>query len=145
MLVDGELPAAEIEPVRKHLADCAECRDLEKDFLFFRHQIKSSVSEPFAAGQTKISPVASRKPTPFWRGWISLPVPALALFIILLIALGAWLISSGRNSRTLEDTAKQSPVKNVASETGKTTAAFSLARYDAGGRAEIYVVAGQTK
>lgn len=52
MLIDGELSEPESLQVRAHIAGCAECRNLEKDFLFFREQIKESAAD-FVAGQTR--------------------------------------------------------------------------------------------
>jgi len=45
MMIDGELPESEAKKVRAHIAGCADCRDLEKDFLFFREQLKESSAD----------------------------------------------------------------------------------------------------
>ena len=144
MLIDGELSAAEIESVGKHIVVCAECQSLEKDFLFFRQQIKTSVSQQNEAGQAKIMSASVGKKTPFWGERISLPVPALAVLALVLLCFGAWVISS-RFERTSVETATQTPVKNPAPKTANTPGEVSLARYDAGGRTEIYVAPRQTK
>lgn len=144
MLIDGELSAAEIESVRKHIAVCAECQSLEKDFLFFRQQIKTSVSEQNTVEQVKIASASVGKKTRFWGERISLPVPVLAVLALVLLCFGAWVISS-RFGRTSVETATQTPVKKPAPKTANTPSEVSLASYDAGGRAEIYVAPRQTK
>lgn len=144
MLIDGELAAAEIEALRAHIAACAECRNLEKDFLFFRQQIKSPIPEKSVVEKAKYPFVSRKKRTRFLRGRISLPVPALALFVIALIGLGGFLIFS-RVRRTSIGTATQTPVENIASKTANAPSEVSLARYDAGGRAEIYIAPKQSK
>jgi anti-sigma factor RsiW len=144
MLLDDELSLMEIESIRAHIADCSECRNLEKDFLFFRQQIKTSVSDFSDTGEVKVSPFPIRKQTPVWSRWISLPVPALALFAFALVCLGAW-IASSRFSRNSIDTAMQAPVNNAAPKKENPPSEISLARYDNGGRAEIYVMPRQAK
>lgn len=145
MLVDGELPASEIEAVRRHVAGCAECQSLEKDFLFFRQEIKTSLSDVFEIEQISSHSVPIRKKTPFWSGRISLPAPALALFVVALIGLSAWLVFSRFSRTSIETVVTHNPKKNTAPKIPNPASERSLAHYDAGGRAEIYVVPRQTK
>lgn len=145
MLIDGELPAAEIEAVRAHVEACADCRELEKDFLFFRRQITNAASDYAETARVKTSPVAPEKRNPFWRRWISLPVPALALFVFALICAGAWLTFSRLSRMKIDTAATETPAKNGSPKTENSPDMVSLARYDGGGRAEIYVAPRQTR
>ena len=43
LMIDGELPAAEVREVERHLTECVECRQSRADFLVFRNQIASYV------------------------------------------------------------------------------------------------------
>lgn len=139
MLIDGELSAAESERVRTHLAGCAECQHLEKDFLFFREQIKESAADFSETEKFQIPTIPIRKQTPFWNKWISLPAPIAALFVFALFGLGTWLILSSFRQIS-NDSAIKNPVINTSSKPENQSNEVSLARFDRGGRAEIYVV-----
>ena len=135
MLIDGELSESESNQLRKHLVECAECQDLEKDFLFFRERIKETANFTAERMTTPIFP--SEKRLPFWKRGISIPVPILSLLILAAVGLSIWLISSEANrigEIATEKSAKNSPVKPE-----DTLSEFSIARFDKGGRAEIYV------
>ena len=136
MLIDGELPETEIEQVAAHIADCAECRDLEKDFLFFREQIKDPV---FDAGLEQIeTPIsAARKQNSLWKKGISLPVPVFTIFALVFIGLSAWIVVSKLN-QTNENVVVNS-IKNSSVKTENIPNETSIARFDKGRRAEIYV------
>lgn len=142
-LIDGELPAAEIEAVRAHVTACADCRELEKDFLFFRRQIKSPAPDSAEIAPGNISAFPAERRTTIWKRRILLPVPALVLFVFGVVGLGAWLISSRLGESSVETT--QTAVKNAAPKIEKQPNEDSLARYDAGGRAEIYVLPKRAK
>ncbi|MGI8640471.1 MAG: zf-HC2 domain-containing protein [Pyrinomonadaceae bacterium] len=137
LLIDGELSEAESRRTRAHIAGCPKCADLEKDFLFFREQIKASaidnVVEPLKA--PVISP---EKETSVWRRGIRLPVPVFAVLILIVVGAGALLIASILNKReravAVENSAQSSP-----SKIEKPSGEISIARFDQGGRTEIYV------
>lgn len=145
MLIDGELSESESRQVKAHIADCAECGKLEKDFLFFREQIKESAVD-FVAGRMKTLISPPEKRFPLWKIWkkgISLPVPVFAVFILILAGLSVWLISSNFN-RT-EQSAVENPVSNSSAKAENTPDGISIARFDKGGRAEIYVAPRREK
>lgn len=135
ILIDGELNDAESEKVRAHIEGCSVCQNLEKDFLFFREQIRESAAD-FEIEQLK-TVFPSKRKISVWKKGISLPVPIFAAFVLVLIGLGAWAISlrfSQTNEIVVENPSKKLPEKN-----NNQSGEISLARYDNGGRAEIYV------
>ena len=139
MLVDGELSAEEIETVKNHLADCADCQSLEKDFLFFREQIKESVeAKEFAPPD-----FSSQKQTPFWKKAIAMPIPVFAAIVLFLAVAGGWLIAPRFNQTP--DNLSANPPKKDSPKNDSSPNETSLARYDKGGRAEIYVTSQKTK
>lgn len=136
-LIDGELSESESRQVRRHVADCAECQNLEKDFLFFREQVKESVAD-FVVEPLKTPAFSSGKRLPFWGKGISIPVSVLAVFILLVIGLIGWL-SLSKYNRTGE-IAVENIIKKPTAKTEAIPEDVSIARFDKGGRAEIYVV-----
>lgn len=136
MLIDGELPEAESEKIRAHIAVCDECRNLEKDFLFFSSQIKESASD-FEFEKLEPAIFAPHKQAAFWKRGIALPVPVFAGFMLFLIALSVWFVASRFYKN--EGVADKNYSENSPQKTEKTADEFSLARFDKGGRAEIYI------
>ncbi len=132
LLIDGELSAEESEQVKKHLADCQECRNLEKGVLFFSEQIKESVETK----DFELPEFLSERKTPFWKKAIAIPVPVLAGLLIVLIGFGGWLWVA--KVKQNEQLAKVKPTPNQPNE-------VSLAKYDKGRRAEIFVVRKESK
>ena len=130
MLIDGELSSEESEKIRKHIGNCKECQDLEKDFLFFREQIKDST----AIRDFVLPNNLSAQKTYFWKRRILIPAPVLAGLLLFSIVLGLFFLLN-RNSQ--KEQIAETP-KSVSGET-------SLARFDKGGKAEIYVVKNQQK
>lgn len=136
MLIDGELAESESRRMREHLADCAECRETERSFLFFREQIQESAAERIGEWQkTPVFPPVRK--ISFWRKGIRLPVPVLALLVLILLGLGFWLIAL-RFDR-IEKTTLENPVNPTPGKTENKSNEISIARFDKGGRAEIYV------
>lgn len=136
MLIDGELSETESEKIRTHVAGCPECQNLEKDFLFFREQIRASAAD-FKMEQLEIPNFPTERNVSFWKKGISLPAPVFAAFVLVLIGLCAWAITS-RFGQTKE-IVTENPAKNSPEKTKNPPSDISLARYDNGGRAEIYV------
>lgn len=135
ILIDGEMPENEREEAQAHVAACEACRKMEKDFLFFRAQIAAAEDLTSRSLKTHIFP--TREKIPFWKKAVALPVPVLAVLLLVFIGFGAWLSVSrfyasreisGENSGKIEPPKFENPA-----------GAFSLARFDNGGRAEIYV------
>lgn len=130
MLIDGELSAEESETIRKHISQCLECQKLEKDFLFFREQIKESVS----AGKFALPQNISERKIPFWKRGISIPAPVFVGLLMVFIGFGIFFF--------LPKSFQKEPVAKTPKSSSNET---SLARYDKGGKAEIYVVSSQQK
>lgn len=130
ILIDGELSVEESEKVRKHIDDCQECQKLEKDFLFFRQQIK----EPLVVREFELPQILSEKKTPFWKRGISIPVPVLVGLLVLLLGLGVSFVFFRFNQ------AKSFSTQNIPVKSKESPKKSTLASYDKGERAEIYVV-----
>lgn len=150
LLIDGELPPAETQRVKKHIAGCADCGQLEKDFLYLRQQIKESVAErPALAAETPRSNQPAVKKAPFWKKQVFLPAPAFLLLLLVLALFGIWAITANLNQlkeRTVvEDSAKKTPVEKqpLQNPPQPPPAEISLSRFDKGGRTEIYTVRRQ--
>ena len=140
-LMDGELSAEETNQIEEHFSNCAACQSVREDFLFFREQIKSLAQVP--AENARLTASQS-----LWREFFgrqikfSLSMPSFAALLLVAVALAAltWTIFLRKGAP--ETVAIDGPVKPVVKgetlkqenrgETG------SLARFDGGGRAEIY-------
>jgi len=139
MLIDGELSAAEEINVRRHLENCPECRELEKDLLFFRERIREAALDDFEKQIYELPVFESEKP--FWKRGIMLPVPAFAGLLMVFACLIFWGVY----------VYLKTPPENLSA--GKITpvrpenppAGASLARFDQGGRAEIYIISTATE
>lgn len=143
-LVDGELEGQEAQSLREHLTVCAACRQAESDFLLLRRQIQSyrSRAPHVAAERHALARLLGAEHVPFWKRRIALPVPALALLMLAVLALGVWMLAArrqrertpapvaGEDKRTVMPPA---PAMSPESE-------LDLARFDSGGRAVIYKV-----
>ncbi|MDH3530052.1 MAG: zf-HC2 domain-containing protein [Acidobacteriota bacterium] len=120
-LVDGELPEAESRELTKHVQSCEECSRAREDFLFMRRQIKG-----LAVDEQTATPLR----TNFLRRRIAIPVPVFALAILALAGLFAVLFVSMPNG-------PENSVKISRPDETKTSSS-SLARFDRGGKAQIY-------
>lgn len=132
LMIDGELSVEESEKVKNHLADCEECRNLEKDFLFFREQIKESAERKVF----DLPEFLSERKSPFWKKAIAIPAPVLIGLLITFLGFGVWFWSA--KVKQNEPLAKDQRNLNQPDNS-------SLARYDKGGRAEIYVLRNESK
>jgi hypothetical protein len=73
---------------------------------------------------------------PFWRRKIALPVPALALMVLLLVALSLWAVYWRKTKSTQ---ATEIILPQGASKPSEPAAnPFDMSRFDKGGRAVIY-------
>lgn len=138
MLIDRELSPSEADLVRKHLAECGLCRQVEQDFLGLRNQIKSFDfdTDPIAQRQTLWKVLASRS-IPFWRKKIKLPVPVFALAVAALLAFGAWsvYVRTVQQARVVDKRVRNvriEPTSNI------DPGVLDLSRYDRGERAILY-------
>jgi hypothetical protein len=136
-LIDGELTDGEARQIRLHLSDCAICQQAEEDFLGFRQTLQEYRFEPdLKAQQRAINNIFKVAPIPFWRRRIALPVPALALIFLLVIALGWWAIAL-RFRKPSATTTKVQPARTEKNDPTSATV-FDLSRFDKGERAVIY-------
>jgi hypothetical protein len=146
LMIDGELTAEETQQVKAHLTDCAECGQLESDYLYLRQQIKESVPEMVWEKAEKDLFHAHRKKMPFWRKRILIPAPAFVLFLFVLIAIAVWAIyerdSRKRGATAINDPVRKTPVERQPQQNAMSE--ISLSRFDKGGRTEIYTVRHQT-
>jgi hypothetical protein len=96
---NDELPAEQIEPVKTHLHDCADCRTLLSDFQAVRRQVSAlkEISVTFDIKDTamaKIHKLSANSPTKRWlrRSLVAIP---LAAMIIALQILQPWAATPG--------------------------------------------------
>jgi hypothetical protein len=137
LLIDGELSSDQARQVQSHLLSCAICQQAQEDFLLLRQEIQDYQRESDVSLQRQVlRNILGTERVPFWRRKIALPVPALALMLLLFVALSLWVIYL-RNSKSPQPTAKSHPAKPP--ENGAASAsAFDLSRFDKGERAVIY-------
>jgi anti-sigma factor RsiW len=141
LLMDGELSGREAIELRSHLAGCSLCQQAEKDFHLLRQEIQAYQPEADPIAQRRAlsnlldrpAPL-SNKPLPFWRRKIALPVPALALVALLVLALSLWAIYP-RLAKSPQQNFAAPPARM---ERGREANPFDLSRFDKGGRAMIY-------
>jgi anti-sigma factor RsiW len=142
LLIDGELGEEEAKETAAHLSACVVCQQAHQDFLRLRSQLSSYAAEPdFIAQRRALQRIlVSEKPT-LWRRSIRLPVPAFALLLAALVALGAWLVFVRQTSPAkAEGEAKPVKVLVKPAPAQGTQDALDLARFDRGERAVIYKV-----
>ncbi len=132
MLLDGELSPEESAGVRKHLAECPECREMESDFRFFRERIRDAL-----AADAAVSPAfpAPRR-VPFWKRKIAVPVPLAALALLLAAVFGIYRLNE------INRNAVPAPAENGGPTERR---ADSLARFDHGGRTEMFIAPKESK
>src|SRR5688500_11840828 len=117
LLIDGEMSREESERAREHIAGCAVCRRAEQEFLIVRQQIRSYKSAPGAYSRER----ALRRLTErWWEKKISLPVPAFALAVLLMLAFVTWSLMvrpSATRPGVGREAARPSQIKSPAEET----------------------------
>lgn len=142
-LIDGELPSEEIESVRAHLVNCDNCRTAEQDFLFLKREIKYFTYQTAPAGESSTQS-ANLENRFRLNGKVSLPIPVFGIFLLILAGVIGWLIWSGleRKQEIVTDKAAES-FSVTEMNRQKISKEASLAKFDGGGRAEIYVVSNR--
>jgi hypothetical protein len=131
--IDEELSEAESNQIKKHISECADCQNLEKDFLFFRRQIKQSATEEFEQTQA----IYGERKSLLKRN-ISLPAPVFSILILVLLSLSVWFLFSSIN-KNRQNLSQVNTEENTFPKKVKTANETSLARFDTGGKAEIYI------
>lgn len=134
MLIDGELSEADSKEVKTHINECEDCRNLEKDFLFFRQQIKGSLNDEIENEQ-----FVYKEKKSFFDMKISIPAPVFSLLILLLVGGIVWFFLLSANQDVNAEKNQDKITFPIISSKDET----SLARYDKGGKAEIYVIPQQ--
>lgn len=142
LLLDDELSPEETKQTRAHIEVCQNCRDLHTDFLFFRQQIKGLVTQQPTTIKND-APQIVRQKIPLWQKEISFPIPVFALILIAFVGLAAWFLTSHFNQTTKLPTAENSDARTMTEALPDKQNEFSLARFDKGGRAEIYTTRRQ--
>jgi anti-sigma factor RsiW len=137
LLIDAELTPADTEQVRNHLSECPICQRAERDFTRLRHQIRSHEfeSDPVAQRQTLWRILASQD-IPLWHKKVALPAPVFAFVVVVLFALGAWLVYS-RSGSTRPPTIERTGEPGAR---GPIEGGVDVSRFDQGQRAVIYKV-----
>lgn len=137
-LIDGELSAEESELFRTHIAGCASCEAAREDFLLLRREIKDSAFI-YVPGKGARQAEKLRDGFIFGRK-ITLPAPVFGALLLTLFVLSGWLISSKlkRSEQIITANAIESSPSTEYDEQ-KSSNAESIAKFDGGGRAEIYV------
>jgi anti-sigma factor RsiW len=136
LLIDGELAPAESEQVKAHLTTCLDCRQMERDFLGLRDQIRSYdlETEPLAHQQALSKVLASRR-VPLWQRHVTLPAPVFALVVMAVLVIVTWaLISRGLRQPASDLRVTKLPAQTTESRRG----GIDLSTYDHGERAVIY-------
>ena len=130
-LIDNELSDKEARLTKSHIDECVECSKLHRDFLFFREELKEPLSE--SAPKIPSSSVSSA----LFKKWISIPVPAITLGALLLFGLSTWLLITKLDSSSdLNNGHSSDNSRRTQSGSDKV----SLARFDRGGKAEVYTI-----
>jgi hypothetical protein len=83
--------------------------------------------------------LVSEKPR-LWRRSIRLPVPAFALLLFAVVALGAWLVLLRQSSPAPAEAKPEKILRELPAPTEGTQDKLDLARFDRGERAVIYKV-----
>jgi anti-sigma factor RsiW len=137
LLMDGELSSDRARQIQSHLLTCAICQQAQADFLLLRQEIQDYQHKPDASAQRQVlRNIPDNERVPFWRGKIALPVPALALMLLLFVALSLW-ATYLRVSKLPQPTATSQPAKPSGNQSDSTNT-FDLSRFDKGERAVIY-------
>jgi hypothetical protein len=132
--IDGELSKEEAVGFQAHLDACAICRQVQKDFLSLKQEIKAYNFNlnPFATRRVLGEIVHSWRPT-LWRRRIAVPIPLMAGLLMTLLTLCAWMVSQRPKMRPSPEVKTTIPV----TDRKPAEAGFDLTRFDHGERASI--------
>jgi anti-sigma factor RsiW len=144
-LMDGELEEQEANSLREHLNACEACQEAEREFLLLRREIQSYRSQAPQGEEERnaLARLLRVEKVSFWKRRIALPMPALALFMLAVLALGIWMIAARRQQESkLTPPAAREGKRTVLPPAPATSPGgeIDLARFDNGGRAVMYKV-----
>jgi len=136
-LIDGELPAEEVQRVRQHLAECLECRSAHEDFLGTRQILRAHhpVRDAQLQQRARQKLFAKERERP-WSQAISIPLPVAAVLALLFLIMAAALVRDQHSNFRAAHSAiieKALPTSGDGEEEK-----MSLAAFDHGGRAVVY-------
>lgn len=139
LLIDGALGEEEAKELSAHLSTCEACQRSHQDFLRLRGELKAYSFAPDSVSQRRALRriLVSENPPP-WKRSIRLPVPAFALLLAAVVALGIWLVYARQTGQAPAE-AQTKPVKIVTMPAASQDV-LDLARFDRGERAAIYKV-----
>lgn len=139
-LVDEELSSEETERITQHLEFCSACRDAHQSFLRSREQIRSYESVPDERVQERaLAAIINRRGTSLWRGSMLVPLPAAAVFVIVMIGLIVWSVLAGAAKRHINDQSVNRITPPAAGDVqNDAPGAADIARFDRGERLVIY-------
>ena len=63
-MLDGELPAEQVQTLRAHLRTCPDCRHVYDDFLSLQTAVRDAAAEPPADLAARIMQQVRREPVP---------------------------------------------------------------------------------
>ena len=101
--VDQELDLPTSEEIHLHLSQCPQCADAAKGIQHMKQLVRSKAWKPETPPNLKkgvqemLTLESSRQPRPRWTGRTVLPLAATAALILVLIAPGAFHISSSNS------------------------------------------------
>ena len=132
--IDGELEREEIPLLKQHLETCAVCKEAERVFLNMRGEMKAHLDAWPAGGEYWLRRILDPPTAPLWKRRIQVPVPVLAMTLVMLVTLGIWLISVRRKYQPPE-IARVRPASTGTQAT--ELSGFDLSRFDHGERAVL--------
>ena len=111
---DGELPESDVARIRAHVAECASCGEMLRDFESLRESLR----------QIELTDVPR---LPLWQRRVRIPLPVAAVLAIVLVGLPFVTFRRGERAAAPNPAVQRSNSSGV------------LAQYDGGGRAVIAV------
>jgi predicted anti-sigma-YlaC factor YlaD len=148
LYVDGELSAESMLAGQSHLKGCTGCSRVARQLGLLRNSVKRVVNQfdPPVELVDKIAAVASpgwlrllrglpRSAQVVWRQKVSVPMPAFALVLAVIMTLGIWMISR-RAAATPPESLRRPSVVNTEAPAPESRG-LDFTQFDRGERAAI--------